>query len=249
MTAFDVFIPARYGSTRLPGKMLADLGGQPMIRRVYDAARGSSAGRVVVATDDRRIAEVVESVGGTACMTRGDHASGTDRIAEAVALLDVEDERVIVNVQGDEPLMPPELIDQVAAALEGDPGASIATACTPIDDDGHFRDPSVVKVVLDHIGRAMYFSRAPIPHVRDPGSPPRGPERMRHIGIYAYRAGFLRDFSALPSCALERSEQLEQLRALWFGHRIAVCVADRAPPLGVDTEKDLAGVRALFTLG
>ena len=243
-------IPARLASTRLPGKPLLDVGGKPLIRRVVEQARQIAGARVVVATDAPEIARAVEAFGGETCMTAASHASGTDRIAEAASVLGLADDEIIVNWQGDEPLMPPTLVAAVAARLADDPQAAIATACHPIADLAEFHNPNAVKVVLDGVGRALYFSRAPIPYPRD-GEPPEPLARIayRHIGLYAYRAAFVRQFAALPPCALERRESLEQLRALWHGYRIAVVVTDGAPAPGVDTPEDLARVRELLAKG
>ena len=240
-------IPARLASTRLPGKPLLDVGGKPLIRRVVEQAQQIAGARVVVATDAPEIARAVEAFGGETCMTAASHASGTDRIAEAASVLGSGDDEIIVNWQGDEPLMPPTLAVAVAARLADDQQAAIATACHPIADLAEFQNPNAVKVVLDAAGRALYFSRAPIPYPRD-GEPSEPLARIayRHIGLYAYRAGFVREFTSLPPCALERRESLEQLRALWHGYRIAVVVTDGAPVPGVDTPEDLARVRNLL---
>jgi 3-deoxy-manno-octulosonate cytidylyltransferase (CMP-KDO synthetase) len=242
---FDVIIPARHASTRLPGKLLSEVGGKPLIQWTWENARGSAASRVLVATDDERIMERVEAFGGEACMTSAGHESGTDRIAEAAALLGLADERLVVNVQGDEPELTPALIDAVAATLDRDPDAEMATASHALPDAADFKDPNVVKVVIDESGRALYFSRAPIPfHREDPGAPQ---EARRHVGIYAYRAGFLRRFSAWPPSRLEQAEKLEQLRALERGVAIAVHQSAEAPGPGIDTADDLARFRARHT--
>lgn len=238
MSGFAVLIPARHASTRFPGKPLADLAGKPMVVRVCERARESGADAVCVATDDKRIAEVVRSHGFEARMTRAEHPSGTDRIAEAAAALGLADEAIVVNVQGDEPLVPPALIARVAAALAADAGASVATACHPIHDAAEFANPNVVKVVLDAKGRALYFSRAGIPYPRDGGAP----AGYRHVGLYAYRMAFLRRYAGLAPAPPERAEQLEQLRVLWHGERIAVVIEDSAIPPGVDTPADLEAV-------
>lgn len=232
-----MLIPARYASSRFPGKPLADLGGKPMIVRVAERAKQSGAEAVHVATDDERIARAVRSAGFAVVMTRADHASGSDRLAEAARTLRLSDEQIVVNVQGDEPLIAPALIRAVAERLERDHGASISTACHALHDAAQAASPDVVKVVLDAHGYALYFSRSRIPYPRQGDA-----VCYRHAGIYAYRARFLREFAALEPAPLERSEALEQLRALWHGHRIAVVVSDAQIPPGVDTPDDLAAV-------
>jgi len=251
MTAFTAIVPARYASTRLPGKPLADLGGKPMVVRVAERARASGAAHVVVATDDARIEAAVAAHGIPTCMTRGDHATGTDRIAEAVARLGLRDDAIIVNVQGDEPLLDPVLIGAMADRLATHPDAAIATACHPIEAVADAFDPNVVKVILDHAGYALYFSRAPIPWARDAFARdrrafPPGLPMYRHYGLYAYRGGFLRAYARLAPAPLERFEALEQLRALWHGYRITVEITAGTPAPGVDTPEDLARVQALF---
>ena len=235
--SFVVLIPARYASSRFPGKPLADLGGKPMIVRVAERAKQSGAEAVHVATDDERIARAVRSAGFAVVMTRADHACGSDRLAEAARTLRLSDEQIVVNVQGDEPLIAPALIRTVAERLERDHGASISTACHALHDAAQAASPDVVKVVLDAHGYALYFSRSRIPYPREGDA-----VCYRHAGIYAYRARFLREFAALEPAPLERSEALEQLRALWHGHRIAVVVSDAQIPPGVDTPDDLAAV-------
>jgi 3-deoxy-manno-octulosonate cytidylyltransferase (CMP-KDO synthetase) len=239
--SFVVIIPARYASSRFPGKPLADLAGKPMIVRVCERAAQSGAEAVHVATDDERIARAVRSAGFSPVMTRADHASGTDRLAEAARKLGLEAERVVVNVQGDEPLIAPVLIRRVAERLDAEHGVSMATACHAIHDAALLDNPNVVKVVLDARGHALYFSRARIPYPRD-----GKPACYRHAGIYAYRVGFLEQFAALPPAPLEKTEALEQLRALWHGHRIAVVVSDAEIPPGVDTPEDLDAVRRML---
>lgn len=240
-----VIIPARFGSTRLPAKALADIGGKPLVVRVFECARASRAERVVVATDDERIAKAARDAGAEVCMTGTHHPAGTDRIAEAVRNLRIADDEIIVNLQGDEPLMPPALINEVAARLAGDAGAAMATACCPLMDDAGFTNPNVAKVVCDQAGYALYFSRAPIPYPRDAAGDGAAAAR-RHIGLYAYRAGFIREYAGWPPCPLERIESLEQLRVLWHGYRITVVEAAEPPGTGVDTADDLARVRAAF---
>lgn len=251
MRDFTVIIPARHASSRLPGKMLADLAGTPMIVRVAQQAARSGASAVHIATDHADIEAAVRSAGFPAWLTNVDHPSGTDRLAEACDLIGLPDDAAVVNVQGDEPLLPPDLIDQVADALLGDPDAAIATLAHPISDATEFFNPNVVKVVCDDAGRALYFSRAPIPYARDAFAQnrdvlPAGLPAYRHIGIYAYRVGFLRAYRALTPSPLERIEMLEQLRALWHGYRIRVAVVNDPPPAGVDTPEDLARVRQLL---
>lgn len=243
-----VIIPARFASTRLPGKPLLDLAGQPMIVRVIECARASGAERVVVATDDERIERAVRTFGAEVIMTRSDHPSGTDRLAEAIAQLDLDGQTIVVNLQGDEPLMPPSLIREVATLLAARPGAVMATACHAIANREDFLNPNVVKVVTDQEGHALYFSRAPIPWPRDVmlGNSTAPLKAFRHIGLYAYRAGFVARYAGWPACPLETTESLEQLRVLWQGERIAVVEADEAPAAGVDTPEDLERVRQYF---
>jgi len=243
-----VIIPARFASTRLPGKPLLDLAGQPMIVRVIERARASGAERVVVATDDERIERAVTAAGAEVVMTRADHASGTDRLAEAIDRLGLADDAIVVNLQGDEPLMPPRLIREVATLLAARPGAAMATACHAITSREDFLNPNVVKVVTDHEGHALYFSRAPIPWPRDVmrGADGSAIKAFRHIGLYAYRAGFVARYAGWPACPLETTESLEQLRVLWYGEKIAVVEAEEAPAAGVDTPEDLERVRRYF---
>lgn len=251
---FRVAIPARYASTRLPGKPLRLLGGQTLLEHVYRRALASGALEVVIATDDQRIREVAEDFGATVCMTSPDHPSGTDRLAEVAARYGWPDDAILVNLQGDEPQMPPALIRQVAAELEARPVAGIATVCARIHQPAEVFDPNVVKVTRDRDGFALYFSRAPIPWHRDAFRDGGGELRelpadtawFRHIGLYAYRVAVLRDFPRLEPAPVERAESLEQLRALWRGIRIHVAEAAEAPPPGVDTEADLARVAAEF---
>jgi len=238
---FRVVIPARYASSRFPGKPLADIGGRPMVVRVCERAAQSGASEVHVATDDERIAAAVRAAGYSALRTRADHASGTDRIAEAAQALRLEEGETVVNLQGDEPLMEPGLIAQVAAALERDREAAMATACHRLHDAAAASSPNVVKVVLDAKSRALYFSRAQIPYPREAGA-----QWFRHAGLYAYRVGFLLSFAALVPSPLEKAEALEQLRALWHGYRIAVVVSEREIPPGVDTPEDLDAVRRIL---
>lgn len=259
---FTVLIPARMASSRLPGKPLADLAGLPMVVRVAHRAARSAAARVVVAADDARILQACAEHGIQAVATRSDHPSGSDRLAEACALLGLDGDDIVVNVQGDEPLIDPGLINAVAALLDQRPEASMGTAAHPIGTRADFTNPNTVKVVLDARGLAHYFSRAPIPYARDDAdevwwaglAAQAHPATtalasfapLRHIGIYSYRAHFLRQFPSLPQAPTETVEALEQLRALWHGYQIAVHIAANAPGPGVDTAEDLARVRSLI---
>jgi len=249
---FKVVIPARYASTRLPGKPLLDIDGKPMVVRVAEQARASGAAEIWVATDHPEIAAVVEQHGFQACMTGDHHLSGTDRIAEVASLQGFADDDLVVNVQGDEPLIAPALIREVAQHLADHPEAAMSTACHALHDSEALFNPNVVKVVADQRGYALYFSRAPIPYARDAflqgRSFPAGLPAYRHIGIYAYRGAFLKTYSQLEPAAIEQFEALEQLRVLWHGYRISVAVTQHAPAAGVDTEHDLIGVRRLFAL-
>ena len=248
---FVVVIPARYASSRFPGKPLVDVAGKPMVVRVAERARKSGAAEVLVATDHAGIAAAVEAAGYDAVMTRRDHASGTDRIAEVARRRAFSPRTIVVNVQGDEPLIDPALIRRVAENLANHREAQIATACHPIRDAADLANPNVVKVALDRAGYALYFSRAPIPYARDAfargmRAMPRGLPAYRHLGIYAYRASFLREFSRLKAVAIERFEALEQLRALAHGYRISVAVTRAASAPGIDTPEDLQRVQALL---
>ena len=247
-TSFTVLVPARLASTRLPGKPLLDIGGLPMVVRVARQAQRSGAGQVVVATDATEVAAACEAHGVQHVMTRADHASGSDRLAEACERLGLDGDHVVVNVQGDEPLIEPDLIDRCAGLLAEHPDCPMGTVAHPIDETADWLNPNVVKVVLDAAGRALYFTRAAVPFHRDgaPGQMPSDPVALRHLGLYAYRARFLRRFPTLPQAPMERTEALEQLRVLWHGERIAVHVTHTAPGTGVDTPEDLARVRALF---
>ncbi|OGS92346.1 MAG: 3-deoxy-manno-octulosonate cytidylyltransferase [Gallionellales bacterium GWA2_60_18] len=250
MLAFHVVIPARHASTRLPGKPLLHIAGKPMVVRVAEQAAQSGAQQIWIATDHHAIANVVHEHGFKACLTADTHASGTDRIAEVVIRQDWPDDTIVVNVQGDEPLMPPALIRAVAQHLHEHPECAIATACHPIHDEAALRNPNIVKTVLDKHGNALYFSRAPIPYPRDAFAAqqplPQDIPVLRHIGIYAYRAGFLRTYGQLAPAAIEQAESLEQLRALYHGYKIGVVLAEEAPPAGVDTEQDLHTARQIF---
>ena len=255
-----VVIPARYASVRLPGKPLADVAGKPLIVRVCERAMESGVGPVVVASDDERVVSAARACGAEAVLTSGAHATGTDRIAEVAALRGLDPATVVVNVQGDEPLLPPSLIEQVAANLSRREDCAIATLCEAIEREDDVFDPAVVKVVFDETGRAAYFSRAPIPYCRGrfdarrrsdahTGAAPASlPPRLhhRHIGLYAYRAGFLSRFASLAPAPSERAESLEQLRAIHHGYSIHVEAARERPGPGVDTPADLERVRAIF---
>ena len=246
---FTALIPARLASTRLPRKPLADIAGIPMVVRVAQRAALSGATQVVVAADDDTIVSACRAHGVQALLTRSDHASGSDRLAEACVALGLDGADMVVNVQGDEPLIDPALIARTAELLALSTDCVMSTAAHPIDDADDYRNPNIVKVVLDAAGRALYFSRASLPHWRDAspaGAVPTHPAALRHIGLYAYRAAFLRRFPGLAVAPIERTEALEQLRVLWHGERIAVHVTDSAPGIGVDTPEDLERVRRLF---
>ena len=251
MTDFVALIPARLGSTRLPRKPLADIGGLPMVVRVARRAEQSGAARVVVAADDPAIVDACCAHNVQALLTAISHPTGTDRLAEACALLGLSADQIVVNVQGDEPLIPSDLIARVAELLAASPDCSIATAAHVLHDAAEFFSTNVVKVVTDRKRRALYFSRAPIPWARDAfeadrATLPAGLQALRHVGLYAYRAGFLARFPTLERAPLEASESLEQLRALWHGERIVVLPLDHALPAGVDTEADLELVRSVL---
>jgi 3-deoxy-manno-octulosonate cytidylyltransferase (CMP-KDO synthetase) len=247
---FRVVIPARYASSRLPGKPLADIGGRPMVLHVLDRALQAGAQQVVVATDDARVQQAVEAAGQEALLTSPEHQSGTERLVEVVETLGWDDDTLVVNVQGDEPLIDPALIREAARQLVVHEDAVMATLAHPIHDHADFVNPNVVKVVSDEAGYALYFSRAPIPWPRDAFAAqqamPAGHGALRHIGLYAYRAGFLRLYASLDASPLEQAEMLEQLRVLWHGHRISLGITAGAPAPGVDTPQDLERVRALF---
>jgi len=248
---FKVVIPARYTSQRLPGKPLAQLHGKPLILHVCERARESGADQVVVATDDERIQDACRAVGVTAELTRVDHESGTDRIAEVAKRAGWNDEDIVVNLQGDEPLMPARAIRQVAELLNARSDAQLATLCTPVNSLAEYLNPNVVKVVSDRSGRALYFSRAPIPWNRDGADQGLNSQRKwqgacRHIGLYAYRVATLSRLTELPVCELERLEKLEQLRAMWDGMHVVVAAADETPGPSVDTREDLLQVANLM---
>jgi 3-deoxy-manno-octulosonate cytidylyltransferase (CMP-KDO synthetase) len=248
--SYTVLIPARLASTRLPNKPLADIAGVPMVvrvaQRVQSLTQSQDAARVVVAADSPQIVAACQAHAVQAILTRTDHPSGSDRLAEACDLLGLADEEIVVNVQGDEPLMAPTLVTSVAALLKNTPQAQMSTAAHTIDSVADFHNPNIVKVVLDAHGMGLYFSRSPIPYPRDTPAQLPNPLPLRHIGIYGYRVGFLRQFPKLPQAPLELAESLEQLRALWHGYRIVVHVTDQAPGAGVDTPEDLARVREVF---
>ena len=239
---FIVVIPARYDSNRLPGKVLAEIAGKPMIAHVVDRARESSASRVIVATDDQRIADVLVGLECEVCMTSSEHESGSDRLVEVVEKLGFDDDEIVVNVQGDEPLIPGVLIDQVAAALDIAGDAVMSTAAKAIEDESEIENSNVVKVVFSNAGKALYFSRAPIPYARDE----RYTNAWHHIGIYAYRASFLKRYDQLVRSAMEQTECLEQLRVLDNGYSILVETVDYDTGVGVDTAEDLVHVRSLM---
>ncbi|MFE4108960.1 3-deoxy-manno-octulosonate cytidylyltransferase [Kosakonia sp. YIM B13611] len=243
--SFVVIIPARYASTRLPGKPLVDINGKPMVVHVLERARESGAERIIVATDNEEVMRAVQAVGGEVCMTRADHQSGTERLAEVVEKCGFSDDTVIVNVQGDEPMIPPAIIRQVAENLAAR-DVGMATLAVPIHSAEEAFNPNAVKVVMDAEGYALYFSRATIPWDRDRFAQSRetiGDTLLRHIGIYGYRAGFIRRYVSWQTSPLEQIEMLEQLRVLWYGEKIHVAVASVVPGTGVDTPEDLARVR------
>ncbi|WP_459990085.1 3-deoxy-manno-octulosonate cytidylyltransferase [Methylosoma difficile] len=249
---FKVVIPARYGSTRLPGKPLLDIAGKPMIVHVCQRAQEAQADEVVVATDDQRIADAVTALGIRAVMTRADHQSGTERIAEVAQICGWSSDTIIVNLQGDEPLIPPAYIRDVAEALASQSQAGIATLAATIHDDEEIFNPNAVKVVLNHAGYALYFSRAPIPWERDAfAKPERTPSGkmpyFRHIGMYAYTVDFLRRYCSWQASVLETVESLEQLRILWQGEAVLVKTVEKTPPAGVDTQEDLLRVAQILS--
>lgn len=251
---FRIIIPARYGSERLPGKPLLKIVGKPLIQHVYERACTSNATEIIIATDDERIHTAAQSFGAQVCMTSTDHTSGTERIAEVISLLDYDEDDIVVNLQGDEPLIPVHCLNQVAEILINTADAQVSTLCTAITSSEEIFDPNIVKVIRNRAGYALYFSRAPIPWHRDtfslmqkPSYPPNEQEvYQRHIGLYAYRAGFIKQYVSSPSCNLEQIESLEQLRVLWQGNRIIVANAKQVPPEGIDTEQDLQRVKDLF---
>ncbi|MDH5301538.1 MAG: 3-deoxy-manno-octulosonate cytidylyltransferase [Gammaproteobacteria bacterium] len=247
--SYSIVIPARYASTRLPAKPLRDIHGKPLVQHVFECAKKSGADDIIIATDDDRIAEVARGFGAPVCMTSVNCATGTDRLAEVVKQQGYDENRVVVNLQGDEPLMPPEVIDQVANNLLQRPAASVSTVCARVASAEELFDPNVVKVVFDAQGYALYFSRAPIPWNRDQfptESLAANSPHFRHIGLYGYRAGFLGRFVTWPACVLETTESLEQLRVLFNGERIHVAEAIKRPGPGVDTEADLRAVQKIL---
>ncbi|HIE55638.1 MAG TPA: 3-deoxy-manno-octulosonate cytidylyltransferase [Chromatiaceae bacterium] len=247
-----IVIPARYAATRLPGRPLRELAGKPMLQHVHERALASRASEVIIATDDERIAREADGFGARVCMTDPGHASGTERVAEVIEVMGWSDDEVVVNLQGDEPLMPPPLLDQVAEDVQRHEAADMATLAAHLESPDQLFDPATVKVVLDRKGYALYFSRVPIPWQRDEMKWGEAPSMelarkyLRHIGLYAYRAGFVREYVKWPSSELEQTESLEQLRVLWQGRRIHVSMAAEPPPAGVDTPEDLQRVERLL---
>ncbi len=250
MSKIVLVIPSRFASTRLPGKPLRLLAGKPMIQHVFERAQDASDevgfDEIIIATDDERIQKVCEGFGANVCMTSTEHETGSDRLAEVVKLNAWSDDTIVVNLQGDEPLTPIGNLKQVATNLANNPEASIATLATPLGSEKEYKDPNVVKVVSDKKGMALYFSRASIPFQRDEGGDKASDFALRHIGIYAYRAAYLKSFAEMDSCQIEQLEKLEQLRAMWHGARIHVAVAEEVPGHGVDTEEDLIAVEKLL---
>jgi len=250
---FHIIIPARYASARLPGKPLRQLAGKPILQHVYEQANKSQAKSVVIATDDDRIKQVAESFGADVCMTSTEHTSGTERLAEVIDIKNFVDDDIILNLQGDEPMMPPVCLDQVAALLVKNTDCKMASLCEPVATAEDLFDPNVVKVVLDKNRHAIYFSRAPLPWHREAFSDnarvlPSEPDLYyRHIGLYAYRAGFIKTYLTLAASPIEKAESLEQLRVLWHGNKIAMDIARETPGPGIDTEEDLQKVAAMFT--
>lgn len=242
--SFIAVIPARLASTRLPNKPLADIAGKPMVVRVAERALASGASKVVVAVDDQSIFDACQAHGLNVMLTSNQHPTGTDRLSEVASRLNLNENDIVVNVQGDEPLIPAELITQVAQTLADHPEADIATAALAINHLSEVNNPNVVKVAMSQSGQALYFSRAPIPYSRDPQK--YQAQCFRHIGMYAYKASFLKEFSKLTPAPIEEAESLEQLRAMWYGYKIQVLLTDAAPPPGVDTAEDLDRVRQIF---
>jgi len=255
MTDFHVVIPVRYASSRLPGKPLVDIAGKPMVQHVYEKASQSKAKSIIIATDDERVSTVAKKFGAKVCMTATSHQSGTDRIAEASELLNLDEEEIIVNIQGDEPLIDPEIINQAADDLDRNEFAEVCTLCEPIKEAKEIFDPNIVKIILDQDGYALYFSRAPIPWNRNKfnlekqnySEPVMFDCYYRHVGIYAYKVNFLREYTTWQPCMLEIVERLEQLRMLFHGVNIFVGLAKGKTGIGVDTLEDLDKVRKLIT--
>ncbi|MEM7251462.1 MAG: 3-deoxy-manno-octulosonate cytidylyltransferase [Pseudomonadota bacterium] len=250
--SFNVVIPARFESSRLPGKVLADIGGKPMVMHAYERARRSGASEVIVATDDGRVIDALHRFGVESMMTASKHRSGTERLAEVCEKRGWRGDTVVVNVQADEPLIPPQLVAEVARNLESRPHFDVATLCEPVVSSTQLFDPNAVKVVMDHEGKALYFSRATMPWYRDAfaeGDREPKPLHFRHIGMYAYRAGFLLRYTQMAACELETSEKLEQLRVLYYGGLIHVAVTTIDPGPGIDTPDDLDDVRRRFAAG
>ena len=245
---FHIIIPARYASTRLPGKPLLEINGKPLIQHIYESACQCQAEKVYIATDDVRVQEVATSFGAEVIMTAAEHLSGTDRLAEVVSILGFHDDEIIVNLQGDEIGVPASLIHQLVKGLYDHPDHSIATLCERIDNDADINDPNIVKVVFDQNNAALYFSRAAIPHLRESQKAGQTQQKCyyKHLGLYAYRVGYLKKFTATPPCELERSESLEQLRALYTGEKIYIEEACAPAGIGIDTEEDLIKARQQF---
>ncbi len=240
LRSYKIVIPARYASTRLPAKLLSEVNGKPLLFYTWQCAQQAQASEVVIATDDQRIFEVAKGFGASVVMTQKDHQSGTDRIAEVSKIFNWVGDEIVVNLQGDEPLTPPEILDQVAANLQANPACAMATLCTPIENQDDWQNPNIVKVVRDHLQQAVYFSRAPIPFCREKSEQKLlQQQQFRHVGIYAYRVALLQAFSNWQPSPLEKIERLEQLRILYYGQKIHVDIAQALPGHGVDTEEDL----------
>lgn len=237
--SYTVIIPARYSSVRFPGKPLVDLAGKPMLQRTFECADNSAARRVIIATDDERIAALAHKIGAEVCMTSSRHESGSERLAEAVDIYAMGDEQVVVNLQGDEPFMPVECLNQVAGLLESDRNCNMATLCRPLPEKTDIDNPNIVKLVADRYGYAMYFSRAPVPWSRNKAATMTA-NCFRHIGLYAYTAGFLRRYVEMPACELESTEALEQLRVLWNGEKIKVGITELDTGIGIDAPEDIS---------
>jgi 3-deoxy-manno-octulosonate cytidylyltransferase (CMP-KDO synthetase) len=244
--SIKLVIPARYASTRLPGKPLRLIAGKPLIQHVYEAALKTDLGEIIIATDDERIATVCNGFAANVCMTSSEHESGSDRLAEVVAQYQWDDDTIIINLQGDEPLTPASCLEQVAENLKKHPEASIATLATPLLNEDEYQNPNIVKVVRNHLGMALYFSRANIPFQRE-NEQSATSFAVRHLGIYAYRAKFLKEFASMEQAPIERLEKLEQLRAMWYGKQIHVDIAKELPGHGVDTEDDLQAIEQLLS--